>query len=84
MDDLEKYQGNGKQIKQLACDMSAAFIKGVEDSLPDSEITFDKFHNVKVITEAVDKVRREEAKSNPILKSSRLMLLKNQKNLTDR
>lgn len=84
VDDLEKHQGNGKQIKQVACDMSAAFIKGVEDSLPEAEITFDKFHIVKVITEAVDKVRREEAKSNPILKSSRFVLLKNQKNLTDK
>ncbi|OFY16410.1 MAG: hypothetical protein A2X11_15445 [Bacteroidetes bacterium GWE2_42_24] len=84
VDDLKKHQGNAEQIRQVACDMSASFVKGVEDNLPQAEITFDKFHIVKVITEAVDKVRREEAKSNPILKSSRFVLLKNQKNLTEK
>jgi len=40
--------------------MSPAFIKGLEDNLPDVAIVFDRFHFPKVINEAVDKVRKAE------------------------
>src|SRR5207244_11074782 len=44
--------------------------------------TFNKFHILKIINEAVDEVRREEAKTNPILAGSRYVFLKNEANLT--
>ena len=59
-----------------------AFIKGVREELPEAEITFDKFHIIKIINEAVDRVRREEAKTNPLLTGARYALLKNENNLT--
>ena len=62
--------------------MSPAFIKGVKEFLPEASITFDKFHILKIINEAVDQVRREEVSSQPILTNARYVLLKNQKNLT--
>ena len=62
--------------------MSPAFIKGVMENLPKSQITFDKFHIVKKINEAVDEVRKQEAAGNPMLKNSRYALLKNENNLT--
>ena len=57
-------------------------IKGVTDNLPNAAITFDKFHILKIINEAVDEVRREAAKTNPLLKGARYVFLKNDANLT--
>lgn len=79
---LEEQQGNPEQVTQVSCDMSPAFIKGVREFLPKAAITFDKFHIVKIINEGVDAVRREEAKSNPLLRNSRFVFLKNDANLT--
>lgn len=80
--DFEAHNGKVESITDVSCDMSPAFIKGVKENLPEAEITFDKFHIVKIINEAVDQVRREEAKNNPLLKGSRYIFLKNEKNLT--
>jgi len=80
--DLHEHNGNAENIEQVSCDMSPAFIKGVSENLPNAEITFDKFHVIKIINEAVDKVRREEQKTNPILVKSRYVFLKNQVNYT--
>ena len=59
VEELESKQGDRQNIKQVSCDMSPAFIKGVKENLPQAEITFDKFHIIKLINEAVDQVRRE-------------------------
>ncbi len=48
--------------------MSPAFTKGVQENLPQASIVFDRFHAVKIINEAVDKIRIEEVKDNPLLK----------------
>jgi transposase len=80
--DLEQHNGLAANIIQVSCDMSPAFIKGVNENLPNAEITFDKFHIIKIISEAVDSVRKEEQKTNPILKDSRYVFLKNQVNYT--
>lgn len=82
--DLEEHGGAAENIEYVSCDMSPAFIKGVTENLPNAEIVFDKFHIVKMINEAVDAVRREEVKTNPILKDSRYVFLKNQSNYTDK
>lgn len=79
---LEEQGGRREQVKQVSCDMSPAFIKGVDENLPKAEITFDKFHLLKLINKGVDKVRREEAKDNPLLKGTRYVFLKNDSNLT--
>ncbi len=81
-DDLEAHGGCADQIKQACCDMSQAFIRGIEDTFENSSITFDKFHIVKVINEALDEVRRIEQKTRPELKKTRYAWLKNPKNLT--
>ena len=82
--DLERHNGKAENIKKVSCDMSPAFIKGVEGNLPNAEITFDKFHIVKALNEAVDNVRKLEQASNPILKNSRFVFLKNRINYTVR
>ena len=82
VDVLESHNGDRNQIKDVSCDMSPAFIKGVKAYLPEASITFDKFHIVKIINHAVDQVRREEVGLQPILTKARYVLLKNEKNLT--
>lgn len=80
--DLIEHNGVAENVTQVSCDMSPAFIKGVEDNLPDAAVVFDRFHVTKVINEAVDKVRKAEVGQNPILKNSRYLFLKNRDRLT--
>ncbi len=80
--DLIEHNGAAENVTQVSCDMSPAFIKGVEDNLPDAAIVFDRFHVTKVLNEAVDKVRKAEVGQNPILKNSRYLFLKNRDRLT--
>ncbi len=61
-------------IKEVCIDMSGACIKGVANNLTETEITFDKFHAVKLANDAVDKVRRAGAKIRHELKRSPLSL----------
>ena len=80
--DLVEHNGAVENVTQVSCDMSPAFIKGVEDNLPNAAVVFDRFHVTKVINEAVDKVRKAEVGQNPILKNSRYLFLKNRDRLT--
>lgn len=63
-DELLKHNGHPKAILQAAIDMSPAYIKGVRENLGNAEIVFDKFHVVREVNEAVEKVRRLEAQSS--------------------
>ena len=83
-DHLEDHGGDASHIKEVCIDMSKAFIAGVTENLTEAEITFDKFHAVKFVNDAVDKVRREESKSRPELKGSRYSWLKNPANLSSK
>lgn len=82
VEDLLSHGGKPENITDVSCDMSPAFIKGVREQLPNAKITFDKFHILKIINAAVDEVRREEAKTNPLLTNARYVFLKNEANLT--
>ena len=82
IEDLKNHKGDPSQIKDVSCDISPAFIKGMKENLPNAQITFDKFHIIKKINEGVDEVRRQEVAKQPILKKSRYVLLKNKNNLT--
>lgn len=81
-EDLKAHQGDPETIQEVSIDMSPAFIKGVTAELPKASITFDKFHVIKLINEAVDNVRRLERKDHPELAGSRYIWLKNPDNLT--
>jgi len=80
--DFQYHNGLIKEIKNVSCDMSPAFIKGVKENLPQAEITFDKFHILKIINEAVNSVRKQEVATNNILKGTKYIWLKNYNNLT--
>lgn len=81
-DDLEAHGGDADQIRELCIDMSPAYQKGAREYLPGAETTFDRFHVVKLLNEAVDQVRRAERKEAPELKRTRYLWLKNQSNLS--
>ena len=81
-DDLEAHGGDASRVKEVCIDMSAAFIKGVAENLTEAEITFDKFHAVRLVNDALDKVRRAEVKERPELKRSRYLWLKNANRLS--
>lgn len=80
--DFTEHKGNPDNITTVSCDMSPAFIAGIQKVFPTATITFDKFHVVKVLSEAVDKVRKDEQRKHPELKRSRYVWLKNPSNLT--
>lgn len=62
--------------------MSPAFVKGIKENLPSAQITFDKYHIIKIINSAVDKVRKAEVKNQNILRRLKYIFLKNRTNLT--
>ena len=66
-DDLTMHGGAPSAIAEVCIDMSPAFIKGIANSLPAAAITFDKFHAVKIVNDAVDQVRRAQRKVHNVL-----------------
>jgi len=71
-----------EQITQICMDMSPAFRKGADACFPDADLTFDKFHIIKGMNDALDKVRRDEQKEHQELKSSRYLWLYNPSHLS--
>ena len=67
--DLAEHGGDPSNIKDVSCDMSPAFIKGVCETFPEARITFDKFHVVKLINhlETWRKIASEKAPGKPQL-----------------
>jgi len=51
-----------QQIKAVALDMSLPYVRATADCLPGGEtkIVFDRFHIMKMVTDALDRVRRSE------------------------
>jgi transposase len=83
-EDLVAHGGAAAAIGEVCCDMSPAFISGTEEHFPQAHLTFDKFHVLKIINEAVDEVRRQERQNRPELTKTRYLWLKNPENLTVR
>ena len=76
------------KIECVTMDLSAAFIKAVEDRVPQARIVFDRFHVQRLASDALDEVRREQLRDlrgtpeGRDLFRSRFALLKNPWNLT--
>ncbi len=80
--DFSEHHGKPSNITDVSIDMSPAFIKGVNENLPDASITFDKYHTMKIINDAVDEVRKSEVKYQTLLRGQKYIFLKNRNNLT--
>jgi len=61
---LVKHNGHPKAITQIAIDMSPAYRKGVRENFGNAQIVFDKFHVVSQVVQAVEEVRRKEARQD--------------------
>lgn len=79
---LRDHRGSPETVREVSCDMSPAFIRGVTDHLPKAAITFDRFHVMRVLTDAVDAVRRSEWRRDKTVKGSRYLLLTSPEMLT--
>lgn len=70
------------QVEQISMDLSPAFIAGALESFPGARITFDRFHVVKLLNEAMNKVRIAERKEHAALKGHKYTFLRNRDKLT--
>ena len=80
--DLSAHGGDPKQVHTTSSDMSAAFIRGIRDSLPNAQLSVDRYHLAQKLSEAVDAVRRAEVATRPELTHTRWLWLKNWANLS--
>jgi transposase len=85
----EKLGRRKKKIESVAIDMSAAYTMAVEKNLPKTVIVYDHFHVIKLYNEKLSDLRRElynetkDADVKALLKGTRWVLLKNEKNLKE-
>jgi len=79
---LEQHGGTAESLQEASMDMSPAFQKGVRENFPNAGVTFDRFHVVKLLNDALDKVRRNEWRDGQPVKGARFLLLRNVENLT--
>ena len=79
---LEQKGVKKEQITQISMDLSPAFIAGAAESFPAAAVTFDRFHVVKLLNEAMDRVRRVERIEHAELKGHKYTFLKNRQNLS--
>jgi transposase len=81
--DFISHKGKPENVRELSMDMSAAFISGAKEQFPNAAVTFDKFHCVALLNDAVEEVRREETKLRPELKGTRWVWLRNVDTMSD-
>lgn len=75
--------GDPDRVSPVTCDMSPGFARGIREHLPHAHGIIDKFHVIKHANEAVDKVRKAEAKDRPVLRNTKYVWLRNEAGLTD-
>ena len=80
---LELKSVDPQQITQASIDLSPAFISGIKKNFPEATITFDRFHVVKLLNEAMNKVRQQERQEHEELKGHKYTFLRNQHSLSD-
>lgn len=80
---LAGHGGDPERISEVCQDMSQAYLAGVRENLKRAEVTFDRYHVKQKLSEAIDTVRRAEAKEHKeLLKNTRYLWLKRPENLT--
>jgi transposase len=84
---LEAHNGHRHGIQQASMDMSLGYRAGVAACCRHAQVVFDKFHVLKNVNEAVDKVRRAEVQRGgpgiwEALGHSQWLWRKNPENLT--
>jgi transposase len=82
---LKDHGGAPEQITEVCQDMSAAYLAGVRDQFENAQVTFDRYHVKQKLSEAIDTVRRAEAKQHKeLLRNTRYLWLKRPENLSEK
>lgn len=89
LEEFKLKHGTPDKVGNITCDMCHGYRNAMEEAFPKATTTVDKFHVVKMVNDAVDKVRRREMRSKnkkkiDSLGSTRYLRLKNRDNLTDK
>jgi transposase len=85
----KRLKGSGANVKAVAIDMSAAYIRAVSENLPEAAIVFDRFHIVKLLNKKIADLRRSlyrKAASDgdkKLIKGIHWLLLKRPENLDE-
>ena len=74
--DFTEHKGVPEKVNNITSDMSLAFEKGIKEHFENAVIITDKFHVIKHVNDAVDKVRKAESATNPLLKKLNIYGLK--------
>jgi len=81
---FEQRQCDPDRIREICADMSPAYRKGIAEHFPGARQVFDYFHVVGLLTQAVDRIRREERRQFPeLLKGTRYLWLKREEKLKE-
>lgn len=73
-----------ENIETVCTDMWEAYINTTKEQLPQAKLCYDKFHLVKYLNAAVDKVRKQEVKKQDELKQTKYLWLKDKSNMTEK
>lgn len=68
------------RVREVSVDMWAGFPKVIAEVFPKAVVVFDRFHVMKLVNEALNKLRRQVGIKAP---GSRFLLLKNSPDLTE-
>jgi len=80
---LGSHGGRAERIREVCQDMSGPYLSGVREHLEQAQVTFDRFQVKQKLSEAIDTVRRAEAKEQKgLLRNTRYLWLKRPKHLT--
>lgn len=82
--DLIEHGGDPARIEAFSCDMGPSFLSGISKHFPQSQVVLDKFHLVKMLSEAVERTRKEDTRLQRSSKGSRFLWLKNPSRLSER
>jgi transposase len=63
--DLAEHGGCAQAISHVSMDMSAAYLKGTQQELPQAAICYDRFHVAALAGKAMDEVRSAQFKARP-------------------
>jgi transposase len=81
---LESKGATQEQVEQISMDLSPSFIAGAAASFPAAQITFDRFHVVKLLNEAMNQVRMAERQEHEGLRGHKYTFLRNRDTLSDK
>lgn len=70
-------------ISLVTMDMWKPFMLAVTEVIPQADIIHDKFHTIKYLNNAVNEVRKEEVKTQELLKKTKYLFLKNKEKWTE-